>query len=374
MRAPGQAAYSLHIPWTSKNKRAVPICPADLDPARGRTYLAQVTLSTAPALPFGPDAPWLAPLAGFSDLPFRLLCREHGAAAACTEMVSAKGLIMGGSNTPKLLTTCPEDQPLVVQLFGAEPEHLARAVDICRAQGFIWFDLNAGCPVPKVAKTGAGAALLQDPERLLACAAALCERAGPGRAGVKTRLGWQREKPLMPGLGPRLVQAGAAWITLHPRFAKQGFSGSADWDALTDLVHAVNVPVVASGDLFTAQDALACVRRTGVSTVMFARGALHDPTVFERFKELTAGAGGEAAPAAPDPHKLAALIRRHVDLVRAYGDERHALLAMRTMVPRYVRGLPGVRALRNSLVSCTSWQDLDQVLQEFLFGGDEKSA
>ncbi|HCR11938.1 MAG TPA: dihydrouridine synthase, partial [Desulfovibrio sp.] len=142
-----------------------------------------------PSLPFSPDAPWLAPLAGFSDLPFRLLCRELGAAAAVTEMVSAKGLFYDSRNTRRLLATHPDDAPLVVQLFGAEPEYLRRAVRELAGDGYAFFDLNCGCSVRKVVKTGAGAALLGDPERLVACAAAMAEAAGPGRVGVKLRLG-----------------------------------------------------------------------------------------------------------------------------------------------------------------------------------------
>ena len=124
-------------------------------------------------LPFAPEAPWLAPLAGFSDLPFRLLCRELGAACAVTEMVSAKGLFYDSKNTKSLLATVPADAPLVVQLFGADPDLLARAVDELSRAGYVFFDLNCGCSVKKVVKTGAGAALLGTPERLVACARAM---------------------------------------------------------------------------------------------------------------------------------------------------------------------------------------------------------
>ena len=122
--------------------------------------------------------PWLAPLAGYSNLPFRLLCREHGCAVAVTEMVSAKGLLLGSSGTADLLATCPEDHPLVVQLFGAEPEVLGKATARLRQQGFLWFDLNAGCAVPKVTKTGAGAALPWTQSSSLSCFSAASAPAG----------------------------------------------------------------------------------------------------------------------------------------------------------------------------------------------------
>ena len=141
------------------------------------------------SLPFGPDKPWLAPLAGYSDLPFRLLCREYGAAVCVTEMVSAKGLVYQSPGTNDLLASLPEDQPLVVQLFGAEADFLRRAVALLREAGYGWFDLNMGCSVPKVLRQGAGAAMLGDVENSLVVAKAMLEEAGTGRVGFKLRLG-----------------------------------------------------------------------------------------------------------------------------------------------------------------------------------------
>ena len=156
-------------------------------------------------LPLRPDAPWLAPLAGWSDLPFRLLCRELGAAVCCTEMVSAKGLVYGGRNTEEFLASTPPegdkledgslvcDHPLVVQIFGAEAEFMEQAVQILRHRGFCWFDVNMGCSVPKVTKTGAGAAMLRDVPNALRVAEAVIRAAGPGKVGFKLRLGWDKE-------------------------------------------------------------------------------------------------------------------------------------------------------------------------------------
>jgi len=172
-------------------------------------------MTTTPFLPLGPEFPWLAPLAGFSDLPFRLLCREAGAAVACTEMVSAKGLIYGlkskekGGGTEDLLVTVQEDNPLVVQLFGEDPDFLSAAVSLLRERGHAFFDLNMGCSVPKVCRTGAGAALLRDPAHALKAATAMIQAAGEGRAGCKIRLGWDAHSSVyldlpggwkMPGL------------------------------------------------------------------------------------------------------------------------------------------------------------------------------
>lgn len=335
-------------------------------------------------LPIGPEHPWLAPLAGFSDLPFRLLCRESGAAVACTEMVSAKGLIYGlkskeqGGATEDLLVTTPEDSPLVVQLFGEDPDFLSQAAQVLRERGYRYFDLNMGCSVPKVCKSGAGAALLRDPKHAFKAAAAMIKAAGEGRAGCKIRLGWDAASETYLDLAKRLEDAGAAWITLHPRYARQGFGGKPDPLALEKLVSRVAIPVIASGDLFTAADGLAALQ-TGARAVMFARGALTNPAIFRQYGQLRSGA---ACPDILPPEKLLFLIRRHAELSRLYSPEFSerkgrgkrraraeqkdpALMKMRTVVPRYVRHLPGAKALRNALSRCESWDDLNELLDLF---------
>lgn len=353
-------------------------------------------------LPIRPDAPWLAPLAGWSDLPFRLLCRELGAAVCCTEMVSAKGLVYGGRNTEELLATTSSegdaledgssvcDHPLVVQIFGAEVEFMEQAVLILRHRGFSWFDVNMGCSVPKVTKTGAGAAMLRDVPGALRVAEAVIRAAGPGRVGVKIRLGWDEEHEVYLELARRLADLGAGWITLHPRHAVQGFSGRPRHSAVAELAHELSVPVIASGDLFTAADGVRTIRETGAASVMYARGALKNPAVFAEHGRLIAGGALEGdlpkgsgiaceegrtldaqhacdvlddLPA--DRAALFAVIRRHAALARRYAPE-HALLKMRTFVPRYVKNLDGARALRQEIVSCRSWDELDDILNRYL--------
>jgi tRNA-dihydrouridine synthase B len=340
-------------------------------------------MSSNETLPMGPEHPWLAPLAGFTDLPFRLLCREQGAAVACTEMVSAKGLVFGArqghkgnQGTRELLTTCEADTPLVVQLFGAEPEFLAESVRILREWGYQWFDLNMGCSVPKVSKTGAGAAMLKDIPNALAAARAMIAEAGAGRVGFKMRLGWDADKLVYEDLGRALEDLGAGWLSLHPRYARQGFSGQADVRPLEVLAKAVSLPVLASGDLFTAQDALDRLP-TGIRGVMFARGALHNPAVFRQYKERLAGrAVPEFLPAAD----LQTLILRHMALARELTPGKPgrkgyspALLKMRTVVPRYVRHLPGIRHLRQALTRCESWEELTELLNDFFRQGDTQA-
>lgn len=313
-------------------------------------------------LPFGPDRPWLAPLAGYSDLPFRLLCREYGAAVCVTEMVSAKGLLYGSPGTADLLATLPEDQPLVVQLFGAQASFLQQAVEVLREAGFGWFDLNMGCSVPKVMRQGAGAAMLADTDNILRVAEAMLRAAGPGRVGFKLRLGLSAERPVLPDLALRLEDLSAGWLTLHPRTARQAFNGAADWTALSRLAPRLSLPLLASGDLFSAADGLRCLARTGVSGVMYARGAMHNPAVFAEHQALCRN----ETPAPPDAVRLRAMIRRHMDLAREHCPGKAALWKMRSVAPRYVRALPGARALRQQLCQCTDWQELEDALDAFL--------
>jgi len=317
---------------------------------------------TAP-LVFAPHEPWLAPLAGYSDLAFRLLCRENGAAVCCTEMISAKGLVHKSPGTAELLRTHPLDAPLVVQLFGDEPDSVARAMEILLDMGFRYFDLNMGCAAPKVTRGGGGAALLRDIPRALAVAEAMFALAEPGHAGCKLRLGWENTDEAWRVLAPALADAGAGWLTLHPRSARQGFAGRANWDVFADLAALLSIPLIASGDLMKAEDGVRCLAAGGPNCVMYARGALRDPAIFIAHKALLAG----CAPVAPSLLELRRRIGRHAELLRECSGrgEKGALLRMRGIVPRYAGRLPGVRLLRQALCGCTSWEQFEDVIEDF---------
>lgn len=370
-----------------------------------QTVPARSTAISAPSvdvpLPIGPSFPWLAPLAGYSDLPFRLLCREMGAAVACTEMVSAKGLVLGqgrrSNATNELLLTCPPleppvpgdgmtlrepdpalgqvavDRPLVVQLFGAESAFMGEAVRILVDRGYAWFDCNMGCSVPKVLKGGAGSAMMNDPDNALAVARAMIRAAGPGRVGFKLRLGTEPGREGYRELGRRLAEDGAGWLTLHPRYARQKFTGRADWAAVRPLAEAVSIPVMVSGDLFSAADGVAALAASGADGVMFARGAMHNPGIFGQFIQLLAGGGTPAEPGRfVEACLLERVIRRHVALIRSFCPVRRnrqgiesGLLKMRAFVPRYVKECAGARLLRRDMTMVTDWAGMDALLDEF---------
>ncbi len=314
------------------------------------------------SLPITPQSPWLAPLAGYSDLAFRLLCREYGAKVACTEMVSSKGLMYNSKGTVELLQTIAEDNPLVVQLFGSDVESLEKALIYLMEQGFCYFDLNMGCSVPKVNRSGSGSAMLKDMEHSLKIAKAMIDIAGTGRMGFKMRLGWDDNSHIWQELPLRLQDLGAAWITLHPRTARQGFSGEAHWPSLEALGKLLRIPLIASGDLFSAESGINCLLQTKVQGVMYARGAMQNPSVFNEHVALW-----EKAPYTKlSPYGLLCMIRRHMELAKMYSTPRVGLLKMRTFVPRYVHHFPGVKALRQALATCENWEHLDDILHKFL--------
>ena len=353
-------------------------------------------------LPIGPAYPWLAPLAGYSDLPFRLLCRELGAAVTCTEMVSAKGLVLGQSKksnaTNDLLATWPPlrppvaaavipapypgpdstlpavapDAPLVVQLFGAEASFMGEAVRILVDRGYRWFDCNMGCSVPKVGKSGAGSAMLQNPDNAVAVAEAMIQAAGEKRVGFKLRLGRDVGEEAYLPLAKRLEEAGAGWLTLHPRYAKQKFSGTANWNAVIPLVEQSSLPVMVSGDLFTAADGVKALSVTGAAGVMFARGAMHNPAIFGQFTTHLANPEESERFRFADPSQLEYIIRRHAELIRAFYPVRlnrqgmeAGVLKMRTFVPRYVKEYAGARYLRRAMAQCQTWNAMNALLDEF---------
>ncbi|WP_045212117.1 tRNA dihydrouridine synthase [Desulfonatronovibrio magnus] len=309
-------------------------------------------------MPITPDKPWLAPLAGFSDLPFRLLCRQYGSAAAFTEMISAKGLIYKTANTLSLLRTCPEDSPLVVQLYGNEPEVIYKATLILVQEGYKYFDLNCGCSVRKVTKTGAGAALMRNPDLLVEIFYAMAEGAGHKQCGIKFRLGWSHDCLTYLNIAEKLKYSGIGWITLHPRTATQLFSGKAAWKYLKTLKDSTPIPIIASGDLFTAQDAIRCIAETNVDNIMFARGALNNPAIFLQYLMLRRKM--------TSPEFNVEFIREiclnTVSFYRTYYPSHKAVLKMRTVLPRMIREIPGSKEIRKKIIACRNWDEIQEVI------------
>lgn len=323
--------------------------------------------------PIAPDKPWLAPLAGYSDLPFRLLCRELGACACETEMVSAKGICYQNPGSDTLLVNTFEDGPLIAQLFGADPAFMGQATAMLRKEGWVWFDCNLGCPARKVLRQGAGSALMDDPEVVLEIARAMLSAAArtadeskhpdiKAKVGFKLRLGRTPANKTIFDLARRLEDLGAAWLTLHPRYGSEGYTGEARWEEIENLVRLVAIPVIASGDLLSAEKGAECLRQTGAAGVMYGRGALRDPLVFSSHPHALKG----NSPPVQTRQRLREIIERHITLTKETVGQKRALFKIRSIIPRYVRNFNGVGELRKKLCQCADWSSLTIALDEFL--------
>ncbi len=309
---------------------------------------------------FVPGNLLLAPMAGFTDAAFRAVCLDHGASLAFTEMVSCEGIIRGNQKTLELLRRGLGETLLAVQVFTADPSTAAKAAESLAPLDPAVIDLNCGCPVPKVVKSGAGAALSKNTNLLGSVVRALAKHS---RAPVtaKLRAGWDADSVNSTEAGRAAADNGAAAVCLHARTRAQGYSGRAAWELVSRLKQQVAVPVFGSGDLFAPEDALRMLRETGCDGVMFARGALGNPFIFARSRHLIAA--GSAAPE-PSPHARLQVAREHLQLAIRCKGERIGTKEMKKHLCSYTKGLPGSTALRNLLVHAESSSQMDAILTQ----------
>lgn len=301
----------------------------------------------------------LAPMAGYTNHAFRLLCREQGAGLVCTEFASSHGLVRKMRNTWILLDIGADERPVSAQIFGADPAVMADAARLVQDTGVDLLDINMGCWVPKVSRTGAGAALLRSPESAAAVMRAVVAAVSIP-VTVKIRMGWTGQ--CLNGIDiARLAEdAGVRLVTVHARPASRGYEGAADWDYIARLKESVSIPVVGNGDVKTPEDALRLFRHTGCDGVMIGRGALGNPWIFRRCLEyLRTGVAGSE----PDAGERRAMAARHVRLaVEEAADEEVAIREMRAHLAHYVRGFPGAAPLRDRLMKATRRDEvLDQL-------------
>ena len=232
--------------------------------------------------PYTLDNPWiLAPMAGVSEMPYRVIARQMGASAAPTELVSARGLLEGRARTERYTKHNSEvEQPFWLQIFGGDPEQMAAGAVRARELGAKIVDVNMGCPVKKVTKNSAGSALLKSPDRAASIVRAMHESSGLP-VTVKIRAGWDDDSVNCVEVGQAVQEAGCAAIAIHPRTRKQGYTGKADWSLVKDLVDALSIPVIGNGDVYTPTDAHNMLAETGCQAVMIGRGALGNPWMFQ---------------------------------------------------------------------------------------------
>jgi tRNA-dihydrouridine synthase B len=298
----------------------------------------------------------LAPMAGVSVQAFRRQGRRFGAGLVCSEMVSASGLAHANERTLGYLRIARDEHPLAVQIFGSEPERMAEAAGMVVAAGADIVDINFGCPVRKVTKTGAGASALEDHRLACRLASAVVE-AVDVPVTVKMRRGLRNGSRAALELGPKLEAAGVSSLTLHPRSAQQMYTGSADHSLTAELVERVSVPVVASGDITDRASAQRVLEETGAAAVMVGRGAQGRPWTLREM-----AGGSDRRPEAAEV--VAELVRFMREVVREMGDERSPGF-LRKFYGWYLRGLPGAKEVRGRLMACGTVAAAEAVLLEF---------
>jgi nifR3 family TIM-barrel protein len=307
---------------------------------------------------------FLAPLAGFSDIAFRGLCAEYGSDMTYSEMLSAEGFIRNNRKTVILLERAENERNFGAQIFTGSPYSAARAVQAISGSGMpepVLIDLNCGCPVPKVIRTGAGAALLKNPRFVYDVVKAMKENTSLP-VSVKIRSGWDSGSVNYRETADAACQAGAALVCLHARTRSQGYTGAADWGQIRDLKERCPVPVFGSGDLYTPEDAKKMLGETGCDGLMFARGALGNPFIFRETRRLLES--GAAAAPSPEERILAGL--EHLErCVRAKG-EALACREMRKHFAAYIKGLPGSAKFRGAVVQASTPEEYRRLATEYL--------
>ena len=307
------------------------------------------------------DNPYiLAPMAGVTDLPFRLLCKEQGAGLLCMEMISAKALIYGNRNTKQLLEIHPEEYPVSLQLFGSDPEIMSEAAKRIEDRPFQILDINMGCPVPKVVKNGEGSALMNDPG-LVRRIVEKVSRAIQKPVTVKIRKGFDDQHVNAVEIARIAEDAGASAVAVHGRTREQYYSGKADWDIIRQVKEAVSIPVIGNGDVVSGASALAMMEETGCDGVMIGRGAQGNPWIFSDLLEYERT--GKLRPQ-PGADEIREMMLRHARLQIRYKGEYLGIREMRKHVSWYTKGLPGSARLREAINQVESYEELEQLLSE----------
>ncbi|MDL2235987.1 tRNA dihydrouridine synthase DusB [Christensenellaceae bacterium OttesenSCG-928-L17] len=303
----------------------------------------------------------LAPMAGITDMPFRLLCKEMGCDWAYTEMISAKGLNYQNEKTKQLLHIAPDERPSAVQLFGSDPDILAdmaKRIAAEYAEEIALIDINMGCPAHKIVSNGEGSALMNN----LPLAARIIEKTADAvrlPVTVKFRKGWDDEQVNAVAFARMAEESGAAAVAVHGRTRAQGYSGTADWDIIGEVKAAVRIPVLGNGDIYTAADALRMRAHTGCDGVLVARGAQGNPFVF---REIASALRGEYCPPASVDERLHMALR-HAQMQVAFKGA-HGIVEMRKHIAWYIKGMPRAAQMRVRVNSCKTLEELAALLED----------
>ncbi|WP_446011452.1 tRNA dihydrouridine synthase DusB [Candidatus Electrothrix sp.] len=295
----------------------------------------------------------LAPLAGYTDLPFRLICREMGADLVVSEMISCHGLVYGQEKTLLMLQTVPEERPWAIQLFGNEPELMGQAAALVSQRPVDYIDINMGCPVRKIIKKGSGAALmkaekLETAEKIIQAVVAHADCP----VTVKFRSGWNEDTIIAPEFARMVESAGAAAVTVHARTWAQQFGGKADRRVIAAVKDAVRIPVIGNGDILCYEDGLEMMDETGCDGVMVGRGALGNPWVFR----------SEGIPETIEARLP--VIRRYLELAEQHLDSKRLLFRIKNHTCRYFNGVHGAAEIRKRIIASPSLEEIKNILSK----------
>lgn len=324
----------------------------------------------------------LGPMAGVTDLPFRLLCKEQGAELLYTEMVSAKGVMYKNPNTAELIATELAEQPIGLQLFGSDPAIMGEQAKVLEEKPFAFFDVNMGCPVPKVVNNGEGSALMKNPKLVHDIVYSMV-RAQSKPVTVKIRKGFGGVDSAVE-VAKAAEDAGASMVAVHGRFREEYYAGRSDWGCIRRVKEAVKIPVIGSGDVTKAEDAAVMLRETGCDGVMIARAARGNPWIFAQCRAYLQGCGdfGNVKPdgsegaagtlliAKPSDRELCEMVLRHARMACDFKGEFIAMKEMRSHVAWYFAGRPGSAWLRRTANEIATYSELASLIEKWLSAGE----
>lgn len=302
----------------------------------------------------------LAPMAGVTDLPFRLLCKEQGVGMTCTEMVSAKAISFHNKNTESLLEISEKERPVSLQLFGSDPDIISEVASYIEERPFDILDINMGCPVPKVAGNGEGSALMQNP-KLVGEIIYKTARAIKKPVTVKIRKGFSEKNVNAVEIAKIAEANGAAAIAVHGRTREQYYSGKADWDIIRQVKEAVKIPVIGNGDVDSPQKAKEILVQTGCDGIMVGRGARGNPWIFREIKAYLEK--GELIPR-PSKDEIKSMMLRHARMQIEYKGTYTGIREMRKHISWYTAGFPGSAKLRGAINLVETYEELEQLLEQ----------
>ncbi len=304
---------------------------------------------------------FLAPMAGITDLPFRILCKEQGCGLVYTEMVSTKGIYFNDLKSASLAKIIKDEKPVAIQLFGSDPEIFKNIMPRLNESDADIIDINMGCPVPKVIKNGEGSALMKNP-RLVGeiVKAAVANSNKP--ITVKIRKGWTRDFVNAVEIAKIIEENGARAVTIHGRTRDQYYSGIADWDIIAKVKKEVSIPVIGNGDIASINDAKKMIEITNCDAVMIGRGAMGNPWIFNRIQIYLNT--GKVIDEPNDKEKLE-MINRHMNMMVEYKGEKIAVFEMRKHIAWYLKGMKNASTIKNNVYKLTTKDDILNVLNEY---------